>query len=422
MGLELTRALGFNDSVQTTHLKIVGNKFNFDVGEFPAPVADDFWSMLQKYLAFDEPSSRCTRLKKSIAKQLKSTQAKEIDLSVASQDAQDRLFDAIFGGRPSDNPSRLLSVLMGLEEIARFDEIAFASWSMESGAQEPDLVQTGEFWTGLQKWFADANLSQGQIRWLNHCAAATPNWSLLKDSGPWNGSPLALFVCEALKQIEAQFTSDTVFDTKNFARAHARFTKLLKLMRTDLPGDFLPDAIVIVEGPTEEVLLPRFGNALGMNFQSEAIMIVAAGGAKQVAKRYLFLRDLVAQPIVCVLDRDAEEQAAVITDTLRDCDRLFVLEAGEIEDTFESGAFARYLNSYLESFPGSVQPVAPSDFPVGTSRKAILGKLWKERKLGDFDKIAFAESIAQSLDTAGDVPKEFVRILKFLAEVSADNG
>ncbi len=422
MGLKHKRVLLFTVLVRTTHLKIVGDKFNLDVSEFPAPFAHDFWSMLQKYLVFDEPSSRCTRLKKSIAKQLKSLPAKEIDLSAANQDEQDRLFDAIFGGRPNDNSCRLLSVLLGLEEIARFDEITYASWAIEAGAPESNLLRTTEFWNGLDNWFAAANLSQGQIRWLRHCAIATPNWSLLNNSGPWSGIALAIFLSEAFKQIEKQLAAETVFDTKTFATAHAQFNKLLKSMRPQLPGDFMPHAIVIVEGPTEAVLLPRFGQVLGMNFQAEGIMIVAAGGAKQVAKRYLLLRDLAALPIVCILDRDAEEQAALIADTIRDCDRLFVLEAGEIEDTFASKPFAHYLNSYLESFHGSVQSVTEGDFPSGVSRKAILNKLWKARKLGDFDKIAFAESIAHGLDTAGDVPLEFVGILKFLAEVAAENA
>ncbi|MBS1956751.1 MAG: hypothetical protein JST89_21360 [Cyanobacteria bacterium SZAS-4] len=422
MGLRHKRALCFTDLVQTTHLKIVGDKFNLDVSELPAPFADDFWSMLQKYLLFDEPSSRCTRLKKSIAKQMKSPRAKEIDLSVANQDEQDRLFDAIFGARPNSDTSRLLSVLLGLEEIARFDEITFASWSIEAGPAETNSLRGTDFWKGLDQWFAAANLSAGQIRWLHHCAVASPNWSALKESGPWSGVSIAIFLLQALKQIENQISAETVFDTKTFATAHAHFNKLLKSMRPELPGHFMPNAIVIVEGSTEEVLLPRFGQVLGMNFQAEAIMIVSAGGAKQVAKRYLFLRDLVAIPIVCILDRDAEEQSALIADTIRDCDRLFVLQAGEIEDTFNSKSFARYLNSYLESFPGSVQPVVEGDVPAGASRKAVLARLWKARKLGDFDKIAFAESVAHSLDTASDVPVEFVQILKFLAEVAAENA
>lgn len=421
MGLKHKRALCFTNLLQTTHLKIADDKFNLDVSEFKAPTAEDFWSMLQKYLLFDEPSSRCTRLKKSIAKQLKSPRAKEIDLSAANQDEQDRLFDAIYGGRPNGNPSRLLSVLLGLEEMARFDEITFASWAIEAGALDTSSSCSPDFCQALNEWFAVANLSRGQVRWLQHCAIATPNWSLLKNSGPWSGVALAIFLAEALQQIERQFSDGTIFDTKSFAFAQAQFTKLLKTMRPELPGTFLPNAIVIVEGPTEEVLLPRFGQILGVNFQAEAIMVVSAGGAKQVAKRYLLLRDLVAIPIVCILDRDAEEQAALIADTIRDCDRLFVLQAGEIEDTFSAQTFTRHLNRYLESFPGSVQTIQEGDVPAGVSRKAVLAKLWKARKLGDFDKIAFAESIAHSLDTAGDVPVEFVQILKFLTEVAAEN-
>ncbi len=378
--------------------------------------------MLQKYLAFDEPTSRCIRMKKFVAKQLRSSAAKEKDLSGAGQIEQDQLFDAVYGGRPTLESCRLLSVLLALEEIACFDEIAFASWAIDAGAQDANLPFNGDFWTGLQNWFADANLSEGQIRWLNHCAMATPNWSMLTSDGPWTGTSLADFLKQALKQLEQQFGADAGYTTRTFARAHANFVRLLKTSRSDLPGDFIPQSIVIVEGPTEEILLPRFGKLLGLDFQTHAFMIVSAGGAKQVAKRYLFLRDIVALPIICLLDRDAEEQATIISDSLRDCDKLFVLQGGEIEDTFEPAAFARQLNHYLESFPGSAHPVMASDFAPGSGRKAKLAKLWKERKLGDFDKIAFAESVAQNLATAGDVPQEFVQIVKFLAEVAAENG
>ncbi len=410
------------DLVRITHLKIAGDKSNSDLGEFATLSADDFWSMLQKYVAFDEPSSRCTRLKKFMVRQLKPASAKDKEFSAASQDEQDHLFDAIYGGRPTTEACRLLSVLLAVEEIACFDEIAFASWSIESGTQVPGPLQSGQFWRALQLWFNEANLSQGQIRWLNHCALATPDWSLLRGDGPWNGVSLAIFFTEALRQIEEQFPDGAVFDTKSFARAHARFARLLKSFRSDLPADFIPQAMVIVEGSTEEVLLPCFGKVFGLNFQSQAFMVVSAGGAKQVAKRYLLFRDLVAMPIVCILDRDAEEQSALIGDCIRDCDKLFVLTSGEIEDTFETVAFTRHLNQYLESFPGSVRPVAPADFPPGASRKSQLNKLWKERRLGDFDKIAFAASIAAHLDTASDVPEDLTRILKFLAEVAAENA
>ncbi|MBS2001892.1 MAG: hypothetical protein JST44_10340 [Cyanobacteria bacterium SZAS LIN-5] len=422
MGTELKRALAFTDLVESTHLKIVGDKYNSDLSAFPPLSAEDFWSMLQKYLLFDEPTSRCTRLKKFMARQLKYSVAREKDLNNAKQDKQDELFDAIYGGRPTPDSSRLLSVLLALEEIGCFEEIAFASWAIESGASEPSQGHSSQFRRGLETWFQDANLSPGQIHWLNHCFVATPDWSYLKGDGPWSGSMLAAFLLAALKQIDEKFIAEAKFDAKFFASVHAGFLRLLQVFRSDLPGGFMPRTIVIVEGPTEEVLLPRFAKVMGVDFQSQAFMIVSAGGAKQVAKRYLFLRDLVALPIVCILDRDAEEQASLISDAVRDCDRLFVLRSGEIEDTFDTATFARHLNKYLESFHGLVRPVAPDEITGRGSRKAVLNKLWKERKLGDFDKIAFAKSIADSLDTARDVPEEFVQIVKFLAEVAAENG
>ena len=375
--------------------------------------------MLQKYLSYEEPSSRCAHLRKVLAKQLKLPATKELDLNTISQLQQDYLFDMAFGGRPTDTASRLLSVFLGLEDLQRFEEIAFASWSKESG---DDAEQFGpphsNFWERLRVWLKTLNLTDSQERWLLHCALASPNWSLLQSSGPWKDDARAEFLSDALLIINTVLKNAQGLNSDLLHRGRNGFSILLAERRQELPGDFLPNVMALVEGATEALLLPRFAELLNVDLQSHAIMTVSAGGAKQVSRRYVLLRDLVAIPIICIFDRDAEEQAAIVIDSLRDLDRVFVLQAGEIEDTFELGSFVRLLNVYLGSFPGSVQPVLISDFSNAVSRKTVLSKLWKSRHLGPFDKIAFAQSIADNLNAANDVPVEVVQILKFLVEVS----
>lgn len=376
--------------------------------------------MLQKYLSYEEPSSRCAHVRKVLTRQLKLPATKELDLNTISQFQQDYLFDMAFGGRPTDTASRLLSVLLGLEDLRRFEEIAFASWSKEAG---DDTEQVGpphsNFWETLRIWMKELNLTASQQKWLLHCALASPNWSLLQSSGPWKNEARAEFLSDALLVINSILKNSQGLDGDLLHRCKTGFSNLLAERRNELPGDFLPNVMALVEGATEALLLPRFAELLNVDLQAHAIMTVSAGGAKQVSRRYVLLRDLVSIPIVCIFDRDAEEQAEVVIDSLRDSDRVFVLQAGEIEDTFELGSFVRLLNAYLGSFPGSVQPVLLSDFSNGVSRKTVLSKLWKSRQLGAFDKIAFAQSVARNLDAAKDVPAEVIQILKFMAEVSA---
>lgn len=404
--------------VNSIHLKIAGEKFNLDVNAVPPPANEDFWATVQKCYSFDEPGSRCARLKKALGKQLKAPRAKEVDLSSATQNEQDHLFDAVFGGRTASIAHRVLNLLFALEEMERFDEIAYASWAIEAG----EIVSTDSlsevFARALNEFLEAANLSSGQRRWLVHSAIAAPDLARLKEPGPWQSEPLAVFLEEMLGEVE----KIDVTDARGFVDAHTILSASLPRYRAQLPDDFLPSAIVIVEGQTEKLLLPEFARALSIDWGKTAVMIVSAGGAKQVARRYLFLRDLVALPIVCLLDRDAQEQADLITDSIRDCDQLIVLEAGEIEDTFDAAAFARYLNLYLKTLPGSVQIVSSSDFPPKMARKAILHKLWKDRKLGDFDKVAFAHSLMRNLDTASDVPGEMVHLIKILSEVAREHA
>ncbi|HEY9676514.1 MAG TPA: TOPRIM nucleotidyl transferase/hydrolase domain-containing protein [Drouetiella sp.] len=403
------------------HLKI-DNKINLAPNNLAQLTADEVLSVVQKLLFFDEPSSRCARLKKVVAKQLKASAVKESELNALSQQQQDVLFDAVFGARPNQPVDRLLSVLIGLEDITRFDEIAFDSWAHEAGNSKSQLSDVADatdssFWNALKRWLEAANLSNSQIEWLIHCAIATPAWHVLNDET----NSLSAFLQTAHRQLMSSYSERETFEERDFSLAHAKFTKLLHEFRALLPTEFLPQAVVIVEGPTEELLLPKFAQTLGTDLKSFAVMIVSAGGAKQVARHYLLLRDIAAVPIVCLLDKDAEEQATIISDSIRDCDKLFVLQSGEIEDTFEASAFARYLNLYLETMPGSLQSVSAKDFPTGVARKSLLAKLWKSRKLGDFDKIDFAETIAKNIRTASDVPAEFHAVLKFLVEVAAEH-
>jgi hypothetical protein len=177
------------------------------------------------------------------------------------------------------------------------------------------------------------------------------------------------------------------------------FHKSLKQWQTKLPGHFLPDLIVLVEGPTEIILLPLLALRLGIDLNALGAMLIAAGGANQVAKKYVQLRETVAIPIFCLLDHDAEQQRSLIASQLRPEDHLYTLKEGEIEDLIRIDSFVPLINRYLATVQygaSGLKPVEESDFEPGLSRTAVLEKLWRQRNLGKFDKVGFAKFIAEA--------------------------
>jgi hypothetical protein len=168
----------------------------------------------------------------------------------------------------------------------------------------------------------------------------------------------------------------------------------------------LPNFVLLVEGPTEVLLLPRFAALLDFNFSGAGAMVVPAGGANQVAKNYLYLREVLRLPIFVLLDRDAEEQNEILQSSLRDDDRLHVLADGEIEDVLTTDAFVPLLNKYIHSLPMVVSDtlsIRDEEFASALPRTRILDRLWKERNLGKFDKLGFAKFVSGEL-APSDLP------------------
>src|SRR5262249_52425244 len=119
--------------------------------------------------------------------------------------------------------------------------------------------------------------------------------------------------------------------------------------RKRLPGTFLPDLLLLVEGPTDALLIPHLAGCLSVDFDSLGVMVLPAGGSNQVLRRFLDLRDLISIPIVVVVDSDAGQQAEVLADALRDNDRLHVLKSGEIEDVFADEVLVDLVNEHLKN-------------------------------------------------------------------------
>ena len=358
-----------------------------------------------------------------VVKQLHDQSLKVRDIGTFPVQYQDHLFACVFGWDRLDGPlqepsdaSMLLNLLLALEDTESFTDIAFESWAVslpqkqnsEIGKMFPNSQTVPPLVAQITERFG---LTSSQNRWLNHAARAVPDWSVLLSSGQWNNDARLDFIGSLLSEIHS-----LPLELSGFLKAHDLFHKELIARRSQLPGNFFPNLILLVEGETEMILLPHFAKLLGYDFSQMGVMISSAGGAKQVARRYFELRDVVKLPIVSFVDADAGEEVEVAAEALRESDRLHIWKEGEIEDTLDAAVLVNQLNFFLQSSggPGSI---SHNEFPAGQRRIAILNKLWRARGLGNFDKIGFAEMIASNMQDKNEVPRPIAEAIRSIEEV-----
>lgn len=389
--------------------------------------AEQFWVCLQRYLQFDDPESKWERqlqlaIKHATSKRIKMKQAERLPLA-----DQQSYFTQTYGAVTDSRRqvSTIFNTILGLQDIEVFASLAFDAWlaSYDKLAEFPAADDAGgKDFIGerMQESIAEItsrlSLTEAQSAWLTHCAKAAPDWTVLFDEGPWSGDNMRQFMVDFM--LTADLTS--VKSGSDILAASHKFTASLQALRgqAELPAQFLPRLILLVEGATETLLMPHFARVLGKDFNRLAVLIMGTGGANQTARKYLLLRDMTNVPIYAVLDADATEQVEVITDMLRESDRVHVWQAGDIEDTFAAHVFLPQINHYVGGRGG--EPLIASELPPGERRTTMLNRAFRKRGLGDFDKIGFARSIVDRLTDPGEVPRDAAAVIEEIAELARE--
>jgi hypothetical protein len=186
-----------------------------------------------------------------------------------------------------------------------------------------------------------------------------------------------------------------------------------QLYREKSGGKFPLKLLMIVEGITEEKLLPLFAKQMGLNFDKKGIHLIAAGGKNQSAKLYKRYSKETNLPILVLLDSDAELIAKEIQKELRPIDRIFKIQSGEFEDILSVDLICRALNSYYRL----TAEVSSEDFTENTSRVFLLENLWKKKGFGEFHKSEFAKIIAENISSRNDLSDELKNLLNQIAEM-----
>lgn len=244
------------------------------------------------------------------------------------------------------------------------------------------------------------------------------------------GKPSDLNINNKLKDFENNvFINDS--ETQKLLNNHINYKEALKLIGEDCPVNlkwlksldnqsnpidlrkihllkYPLEKIILVEGITEEILLPAFSRFLGHDFYAEGIQIIAAGGKNQVVKMYYKLSQEVKLPIFVLLDRDAEENIRQIEPRLRVHDRIHLVSCGEFEDLLPKSLIIKTVNAHFKNFLSITEADLTEDLPTAK----ILENLFKTKGLHEFKKAEFAKLVRDKISDNTDISSEIAMIIK----------
>ena len=161
------------------------------------------------------------------------------------------------------------------------------------------------------------------------------------------------------------------------------------ILRKKTKSIYPVEEIILAEGITEEILLPKLSNCLNVDFFENGIYTLQAGGKNQVGKKYLNLAEEIKLPIKILLDNDATEIKNILIKKLRKIDKLCLIKVGEFEDIIPIELIVDALNKNFEY--ELKEKITKKEFEEKNTK--ALTEIFRTRGLGDFKKAEFAHLI-----------------------------
>lgn len=168
------------------------------------------------------------------------------------------------------------------------------------------------------------------------------------------------------------------------------------ILRKEAQSFYPVEEIILAEGITEEILLPKLSKRLDVDFFENGAFVMQAGGKNQVGKKYLKLLEEIKLPIKILLDNDAEEIKKILEEKLRKEDKLCLIKIGEFEDIIPLELIIDALN---ENFKYELkEKIKKAEFVEKNTKS--LSEIYRTRGLGDFKKAEFAHLIEKYVKTS----------------------
>ncbi len=181
----------------------------------------------------------------------------------------------------------------------------------------------------------------------------------------------------------------------------------IKKERQKLGFRFPIEMVILVEGATEETLLPEFAKLCDFDFDKNGVFIIPAGGKNQVVKLYYEICDLLKLPIYILLDKDGVENAKEISHRLKPKDKIHIIECGEFEDLLSNDLVERTLKLAFNN----ISLINDDIIPSAGHRVEYLEEIFKHRGMHEFKKVEFSQLVKENIHSKSDVTSEIFKIM-----------
>ena len=186
-----------------------------------------------------------------------------------------------------------------------------------------------------------------------------------------------------------------------------------KELRNKNSFKFPIEKVVIVEGATEELLLPEFAKLCDYDFDKNGIYILPAGGKNQVVKLYYELCESLKLPIYVLLDKDGVQNAKEISHKQRVKDNIHIIECGEFEDLLSKDLVERTLNDALENISEINENISEDE----GHRVEYLEEIFKHRGMHEFKKVEFSQMVKKHIKSKSDLTDEICEIINEIQKI-----
>lgn len=223
---------------------------------------------------------------------------------------------------------------------------------------------------------------------------------------------------------------DSIFNinknTKNLILNKINYKKIIDILPEEIPdnlkflksllitnynsGVFPIKKILLCEGITEEILLPKFAEICGYNLSEHGIYVVSAGGKNQVVKYFYNFAEALKIPIFVLLDNDAKENLNQIKPKLRKLDKIHLIKSGEFEDLLPLSLITKTLKYETKNISLS----SISEAENYSSTVEFLTEYFRHRGLHEFKKAEFAQDVKKQVSSINDVSDEIKEIFEEL--------
>lgn len=204
-----------------------------------------------------------------------------------------------------------------------------------------------------------------------------------------------------------QFISESSPQNLKWLKAMAENTNI-KEERKKQKFKYPIELLVLVEGATEETLLPCFADICDFNFDENGIYIIPAGGKNQVVKLYYDYRETLNIPIFVLFDKDGIQNAQEIKPKLRTIDKIHIISCGEFEDALNKDLVSKALKYELENI--SEMNIDFAEEPG--HRVKYLEEIFKNRGMHEFKKVEFSQIIRENITSKDDLTPEIEQIIE----------